>query len=229
MTQGRAAQQVPTRGRFITLEGGEGAGKSTAMAAVRSALESRGRTVHETREPGGTPAAEKIRGLLLDPETGALDPMTELLLMFAARRENVTGSILPALEAGSDVICDRFTEASHAYQGGGRELGPGPVDALTELVHPGLEPDLVLVLDVPVEIGLERIRLRGDAPDRFEGDRRDFLERVRAAYLDRARSNPGRFIVIDATRPPEAVAERVVSAVNATMDALDSQSAGGGS
>ena len=226
MTEGRAPGAVPLRGRFITLEGGEGAGKSTAMAAVRTVLESRGRTVHETREPGGTPAAEKIRGLLLDPETGALDPMTELLLMFAARRENVTGSILPALEAGSDVICDRFTEASHAYQGGGRGLGPGPVEALTALVHPGIEPDLVLVLDVPVEIGLERIRLRGDAPDRFEGDRRDFLERVRSTYLERARSDPARFAVIDATRSPEAVAAAVSSTVNERMDALDSASSG---
>lgn len=207
----------PTRGRFITLEGGEGAGKTTAMDAVIDALERHGRTIRRTREPGGTPAAEKIRGLLLDPATGDLDPLTELLLMFAARRENVVGSILPALRAGHDVVCDRFTEASHAYQGGGRGLGPGPVDALGELVHPELRPDLVLVLDVPVEVGLARIRRRGDAPDRFEGDRVDFLERVRATYLERARTHPDRFVVIDASQDPAAVRAEVVRAVEAVV------------
>ena len=115
-------------GRLICLEGGEGAGKSTAVATIRGWLEARGRSVVTTREPGGTAAAEKIRALLLDPATGALDPMTELLLMFAARRENVVGVIEPALAAGHDVICDRFTDASHAYQGGGRRLGAAPVE-----------------------------------------------------------------------------------------------------
>ncbi|MBY6205825.1 dTMP kinase [Halomonas denitrificans] len=207
-----------TRGRFITLEGGEGAGKTTALAIVREELERRGRRVRTTREPGGTPAAEKIRALLLDPDTGALDPMTELLLMFAARRENVTDAILPALEGGDDVICDRFTEASHAYQGGGRGLGTAPVDALSELVHPGLEPDLVLVLDVPVDVGLARIRARGDAPDRFESDRSEFLERVRAAYLERAANHPDRFVVIDATRSPDEVADAVRAALRRALD-----------
>ena len=209
----------PSRGRFITLEGGEGAGKTTAMDAVIDELERSGRSVRRTREPGGTPAAEKIRALLLDPATGALDPMTELLLMFAARRENVIGTILPALQAGHDVVCDRFTEASHAYQGGGRRLGPGPVDALGELVHPDLRPDLVLVLDVPVEVGLARIRKRGDAPDRFEADRADFLERVRAAYLARAAAHPDRFVVIDAAQEPDAVRRDVLRAVRAAVPA----------
>lgn len=208
-----------SRGRFITLEGGEGAGKTSAMDAIVEALTRQGRTVHRTREPGGTPAAERIRGLLLDPATGELDPLTELLLMFGARRENVVGSVLPALEAGQDVVCDRFTEASHAYQGGGRGLGPAPVEALSSLVHPDLEPDLVLVFDVPVEVGLERIRRKGDAPDRFEGDRKEFLERVRQTYLERARENPDRFVVIDATRTPEQVRGEAVEAVTALVRA----------
>lgn len=206
------------RARLITLEGGEGAGKTTAMEAVVATLQAHGRSVHVTREPGGTPAAERIRGLLLDPATGALDPLTELLLMFAARRENVVGSILPALDAGRDVVCDRFTEASHAYQGGGRGLGSAPVEALSELVHPGLTPDLVLVLDVPVEVGLERIRKRGDAPDRFEGDRRDFLERVRRTYLARAEADPSRFVVIDASQPPEIVRAEIEAALNHALE-----------
>lgn len=204
---------MTTRGRLITLEGGEGAGKTSAMDTVVAALEKQGREVHVTREPGGTPAAERIRGLLLDPATGVLDPLTELLLMFAARRENVTGSILPALEAGKDVVCDRFTEASHAYQGGGRGLGPAPVEALSAIVHPTLQPDLVLVLDVPVDVGLARIRKRGDAPDRFEGDRRDFLERVRQTYLQRAAAHPDRFAVVDASQDPAAVRGEVESII----------------
>ncbi|MDT8408608.1 MAG: dTMP kinase [Wenzhouxiangellaceae bacterium] len=188
------------KGRMICLEGGEGAGKSTALAVVRDWLESRARNVLTTREPGGTPTAEKIRALLLDPATGKLDPVSELLLMFAARRENVVNVIAPALEEGIDVICDRFTDASYAYQGAGRGLGDEPVDRLAQMVHPELVPDLVLVMDVPVELGLQRIRARAAAPDRFEADRAEFLERVRRAYLARAAQNPRRYAVIDASR-----------------------------
>jgi dTMP kinase len=193
------------RGRLICLEGGEGAGKTTALDVVRDWLDERGRPSVTTREPGGTPAAERIRGVLLDPQTGHLDPLTELLLMFAARRENVVDVIEPALAAGKDVICDRFTEASHAYQGAGRGLGPAPVDRLAELVHPGLQPDLVLVLDVPVDIGLERIRRRRGGPDRIEGSQLEFLQRVRQAYLARAEAHPERFRVVDAGGSPKAV------------------------
>jgi dTMP kinase len=189
------------RGRLICLEGGEGAGKTTALNVVRDWLGERGREAVTTREPGGTPAAERIRDVLLDPDTGHLDPVTELLLMFAARRENVVDVIEPALAAGRDVICDRFTDASHAYQGGGRGLGSAPVDRLAELVHPGLQPDLVLVLDVPVEVGLQRIRRRRGGPDRIEGSQVAFLERVRKAYLERAAADPDRFRVIDAGQP----------------------------
>jgi dTMP kinase len=205
------------RGRLICLEGGEGAGKTTALAVVRQWLDERGRESLTTREPGGTPAAERIRQLLLAPETGELDPVTELLLMFAARRENVVDVIEPALAAGTDVICDRFTDASYAYQGGGRELGPAPVERLAELVHPGLEPDLVLVLDVPVDIGLQRIRRRRGGPDRIEGSQTAFLERVRDTYLERARAHPERFRVIDAARPIAEVGAELRRALEACL------------
>jgi len=198
---------------MICLEGGEGAGKTTALDVVRGWLEQRGRTTRITREPGGTPGAERIRALLLDPETGPLDPLTELLLMFAARRENVVNVITPALAAGTDVICDRFTDASHAYQGGGRGLGGAPVELLAGLVHPGLEPDLVLVLDVPVDVGLRRIAARDGAPDRFEAAHGGFLERVRRTYLERAATAPERYAVIDATRPPEQVGRAIEQAL----------------
>jgi len=197
------------RGRLICLEGGEGAGKSTALVAIRRWLEARGREVVVTREPGGTPAAERIRALLLDPATGEIDAITELLLMFAARRENVVQVIEPALAAGKDVISDRFTDASHAYQGGGRGLGSEPVELLAGLVHPDLEPDLVLLLDVPVALGLERIRARKAGPDRIEQGRGEFLERVRQAYLARARANAERYRVIDAGRDLDEVAARI--------------------
>lgn len=196
----------PSKGRLICLEGGEGAGKSTALKVVRDWLTARGREVLATREPGGTPVAEKIRALLLAPETGSIDPVTELLLMFAARRENVVDVIEPALARGVDVICDRFTDASHAYQGGGRGLGSEPVEMLAGLVHPGLVPDLVVVLDVPVETGLARIRGRAGGPDRIEGDGGEFLARVRSAYLERARRDPERYVVIDSDRPRKVVA-----------------------
>ena len=193
----------------MCLEGGEGAGKSTARGLIDGWLQQRGRRTLITREPGGTPAAEKIRKLLLDPQTGDIDPVTELLLMFAARRENVVDRIQPALADDIDVICDRFTDASYAYQGAGRGLGPAPVQQLADLVHPDLAPDLVLVLDVPVEIGLERIRQRRGGPDRFEGGRHEFLERVRQAYLARARANPGTHVVIDASQDIDRVGQAI--------------------
>ncbi|MEN1729521.1 MAG: dTMP kinase [Pseudomonadota bacterium] len=193
------------RGRLITLEGGEGAGKSTAVAVIQAWLEGQGRTVTLTREPGGTPPAEKIRALLLDPETGDLEPLTELLLMFAARTENLRQVIRPALERGEDVICDRFTDASMAYQGYGRRLGTGPIEALRELVHPDLQPDLTLLLDVPVALGMQRIGRRDDQPDRMELNTHAFLERVRQGYLEQAALASDRYHLIDATRSLEQV------------------------
>ena len=200
-------------GFFITLEGGEGAGKTTALQTIQKWLAARGRRVVVTREPGGTAAAERIRELLLDPATGSLTPMSELLLMFAARQENLTQVIRPALARGDDVVSDRFTDASRAYQGAGRALGEAAVETLAGLIHPGFEPDLTLLLDVPVDVGMARIRGRDGGPDRMEQSRPDFLERVRQAYLDRARREPERFAVIDATRPLEAVTAAIEDAL----------------
>jgi dTMP kinase len=200
-------------GRFITLEGGEGAGKTTAMKVIVAWLEARGRQAVVTREPGGTRPAERIREVLLDPATGSLTAMSELLLMFAARQENLAHVIRPALEAGIDVVCDRFTDASRAYQGAGRGLGKEAVESLARLVHPDLRPDLTLLLDVPVAVGLERIRGRGGEPDRMEQNRPDFLERVREAYLSQARSEPERFVVIDASVSFDAVSQAVERAL----------------
>ncbi len=196
-------------GYFITLEGGEGAGKSTAIVTIRDWLEAAGKEFVHTREPGGTPPAERIRDLLLDPATGELAPMTELLLMFAARNENLQQVIRPALTAGKVVVSDRFTDASMAYQGGGRGLGRSPVERLAELVHGDVVPNLTLLLDVPVDIGLERIGERDSGPDRFEQTRPEFLERVRAAYLEQAEREPERFVVIDASAGLDEVNTRI--------------------
>jgi dTMP kinase len=198
-------------GYFITLEGGEGAGKSTAITTIREWLTTAGKTFVLTREPGGTPPAERIRELLLDPATGELAPLTELLLMFAARNENLQQIIRPALAAGKVVVSDRFTDASMAYQGGGRGLGRVPVERLAELVHGDIRPDLTLLLDVPVDVGLDRIGERAAGPDRFEQTRPEFLERVRAAYLEQAEREPQRFAVIDASLGLEAVSKRIRS------------------
>ncbi len=185
------------RGLFITLEGGEGAGKSTQHRRIASWLRERGRDVVETREPGGTAIAEQIRRILLDSRNAALDPKAELLLMFAARAQLLAEVIRPALAAGKVVLSDRFTDASFAYQGGGRELGAKSVALLEKLVHADLQPDLTLLFDMPVGHGLTRVAGRGE-PDRFERESLDFFKRVREAYLDRARHDPERFVIIHA-------------------------------
>ncbi|HEY5781367.1 MAG TPA: dTMP kinase [Lysobacter sp.] len=197
--------------RFITLEGGEGAGKSTVLSALREVLHETGHEVVSTREPGGTPLSEQIRGLLLDPhhETPTID--TELLLMFAARAQHVRETILPALERGAWVISDRFTDASYAYQGAARGGDPVFIAELERRVV-GIAPALTLLLDVPVDIGLQRARGRG-AADRIEGERDDFFERVREGYLARAGAEPARFRVIDATQSPQSVAADAVAHV----------------
>lgn len=191
-------------GRFITVEGIEGVGKSTNLAFVQARLEALGQTVVLTREPGGTALGEAIRGLLLDHRNDTMGDDTELLLMFAARAQHLAEVIRPAMALGHWVLCDRFTDATYAYQGGGRGVARARIAALEEWVQDGLRPDLTLLLDVPVEVGLARAGKRG-ALDRFERERADFFERVRAAYLALADNEPARFRVIDAGQPLEAV------------------------
>lgn len=198
------------RGRFITFEGIDGAGKSSQIAAVVALLQARGGEVEQSREPGGTPLGERLRELLLHE---AMNLETEAMLMFAARREHLAARILPALEAGKWVVCDRFSDATYAYQVGGRGLARDKFEALEAWVHPGFQPDLTLVFDLPPEVAASRVAGAGAAPDRFEREQRDFFERVRAAYLERARQAPQRICVIDANRPPEVVGAEIESIV----------------
>lgn len=203
--------------RFVSLEGGEGAGKTTVLGALRRELAAAGDEVVVTREPGGTPLAETIRGLLLDPEHEPAAPETELLLMFAARAQHVRETIRPALERGAWVLCDRFTDSSYAYQGGGRGLDPALIETLERAVV-GLRPGLTILLDLDVAVGRERTLGRDLVPDRIERERDGFFERVRQAYRERAAADPGRFRVIDASRPADAVAEAAIGALRAWRD-----------
>lgn len=205
------------RGVLVTIEGGEGAGKSTVLAAVHELLRARGFDVVATREPGGTTAGEAVRALLLDPAS-QLVPEAELLLMFAARAQLVREVIRPALARGAAVLSDRFTDASFAYQGGGRGIDGGTIAAL-ERWAAGLKPDLTLLLDVGVEVGMARARSRGGAPDRIESEQGEFFERVRATYLSRARAEPERFRVIDAAQPAAEVVAAVQQALSQWLDA----------
>jgi len=196
------------KGYFISLEGSEGAGKSTQNKRILSWLATRGNVVVETREPGGTVISEQIRRLLLDTRSAGLDALCELLLLFAARSQLVQEVIRPALAEGKVVVCDRFTDASYAYQGGGRQLGAATVASVEKLVLGNLRPDLTLLFDVAVEVGMQRVAGRGEA-DRFETESVRFFERVRNAYLERAAAEPQRFAVIDASRDEEQVWEQV--------------------
>jgi dTMP kinase len=202
-------------GFFITLEGGEGAGKSTQHARIVEWLHAHGRQVVETREPGGTAISEQIRQVLLDTRNAGLDSRAELLLMFAARAQLLQQVIRPALADGKVVVSDRFTDASYAYQGGGRQMGSETVALLEHLVHPDLQPDLTLLFDVSLELGLERVAGRGKA-DRFEVESHKFFERVRNSYLERASADPQRFRVIDANLDQDQVWQQVKSALQAT-------------
>jgi len=204
------------KGFFISLEGGEGAGKSTQHRRIVEWLSSQGRTVIEAREPGGTPVSEQIRQVLLDTRNAGLNATAELLLMFAARSQLVEEVILPALADGNVVVCDRFADASYAYQGGGRQLGAETVAKVEQLVLKDLQPDLTLLFDVPVELGMTRVAGRGEA-DRFEVESVRFFERVRKAYLERAAGDPQRFKIIDASRDQEEVWSQVETALKAGL------------
>jgi dTMP kinase len=200
-------------GLFVTLEGIEGAGKSTIARALQAELEGRGWPVLLTREPGGTPVAEALRAVLLERGEERISPVAETLLMFAARAVHLENAIRPALAAGRCVICDRFTDASFAYQGAGRGVSATLIDELAREVHADLWPQRTLLLDLPVASGLTRAWARASTPDRFEAEQTDFFERVRAAYLERAARDPERIRVIDASRDVEAVTADAVAAL----------------
>lgn len=203
-----------THARFITFEGLEGAGKSTAMAFARDWFEARGETVVCTREPGGTPLAEELRGVLKAVRDEPVASSTELLLMFAARAQHVERVIRPALSEGKVVICDRFTDSTRAYQGAGRGLSMEVIDQLADIAHPDCNPDLTLWLDVPVALGLERAAAR-EAADRFEQETLAFFERVRGGFEALAQRDAGRVQRIDATRPLTEVQAAVEAALEA--------------
>jgi len=221
---------LPAHPRLLSLEGGEGAGKTTVLKALRAELEAGGGEVVCTREPGGTPLAEQIRALLLDPAHEPPTAETELLLMFASRAQHIAGTVRPALERGAWVISDRFTDSSYAYQGGGRGLDPAFIAELERRVV-GLQPGLTLLLDLGVGEGRARARGRdlfdagafGSGPDRIEREHDGFFERVRAAFLARAAADPARFRILDATRPAEEVAAQAVAALRAWRDGTGAQ------
>jgi dTMP kinase len=201
------------QGRFITLEGIEGAGKSTLARTLETVLRERGLPVIITREPGGSPLAEGLRGILLDRGTEQITPVAETLLMFAARSLHIESRIRPALKRGGWVICDRFTDATRAYQGAGRGVDAALIESLAQAVHAQLCPQRTLLLDLPVELGLTRARARRTGGDRFEDEERQFFERARARYLQLAADEPQRVRVIDARLDPAQVATQAFAAI----------------
>jgi dTMP kinase len=198
------------RGKFISVEGIEGVGKSTNIDVLVQRIEAAGHKVLTTREPGGTPFAEDIRDILMNRGDEPIPEIAEVLLMFAARSFNVNNVIVPALEAGTWVVCDRFTDSSRAYQGGGRGIPMETIDRVADWVHGDTWPDVTILLDAPVEVGMERAGKRS-TPDRFEQERHDFFQRVRECYLQLAVNEPDRFVVIDSTCSIDEVRAEVVA------------------
>ena len=200
------------RGKFISVEGIEGGGKSTNIAVLVECIEAAGHKVMTTHEPGGTPYAKDIRDILLNRSDEPVPEIAELLLMFAARSFNVNNTIVPALEAGTWVVCDRFTDSSRAYQGGGRGIPLEVIDRIADWVHGDAWPDLTILLDAPVEIGLARATTRSK-PDRIEQERHDFFQRVRECYMQIAAREPDRVVIIDTTRSLEDVRDDIAALV----------------
>jgi len=204
-------------GKFITLEGGEGVGKSTQLKVVQATLQQAGLNVVMTREPGGTERAERIRELLLARDSEPMPSSCELLLMFAARATHLHNVIKPALQRGDWVVCDRFTDASYAYQGYGRGLPIEDIRELERMVHGDMQPDMTLLLDAPVELGMQRAQKRSASgaqeTDRFETEQLSFFERVRLGYNIRAGEHAARFRIIDASQPLEAVSDSIRSVI----------------
>lgn len=206
-----------SKGFFLTIEGTEGVGKSTNLSFIADCIKRKGISLEITREPGGTPFAEEIRNLLLSPRDESVAPLSELLLMFAARAQHLQNKIIPALNAGTWVLSDRFTDATYAYQAGGRCLPVRDIEIQENLVQGELRPDLTFILDADPEIGMARAKKRG-ALDRFELERLEFFERVRAQYLERARKNPQRYAVIDASCSLNEVQEQIVGELKRYLD-----------
>ncbi len=201
------------RGKFISVEGIEGVGKSTNIDVVVRRIEAAGHKVLTTREPGGTPFAEDIRDILMNRNDEPIPEIAEVLLMFAARSFNVNNVIVPALEAGTWVVCDRFTDSSRAYQSGGRGIPMETIDRIADWVHGDTWPDVTILLDAPVEVGMERAGRRS-APDRFEQELHDFFQRVRECYLQIAAREPDRFVIIDTTRTIDEVSSDVANLID---------------
>ena len=201
------------KGKFITFEGVDGAGKSTHIDKVISFLESQNISVKRTREPGGTKLGEKLRELLLHDE---MDPETETLLMFAARRQHIAEIIKPALDEGVFVVSDRFTDATYAYQYGGKQVAYSKIQTLEAWVHPDLKADLTLLFDLPVEISIDRLK-KNRTPDKFEKESEAFFNRLRNVYLDLARQHPNRYKIINANQPIETVSRDVIEAIKTIL------------
>ena len=205
------------RGKFITVEGIEGVGKSTNIEFLSALIEDSGSEVVRTREPGGTPMAERIRALLLEHGEEPMTDIAELLLFFASRSLHIHNTIKPALQAGKWIVCDRFTDASRAYQGDGRGLNQDTINTLADWVQEDLQPDLTILLDAPAEVGMERAGRRG-AADRLEIEKTDFYARVRDGYLSLAEAEPHRFAVIDASRPLADVQADISETINSLLN-----------
>ena len=207
------------RGKFITIEGTEGVGKTTNIQFIQSLMDKHKLAYATTREPGGTPLAEQIRELLLSPREESVSNSAELLMVFAARAQHIYQVIEPSLSEGAWVLCDRFTDATYAYQGAGRLMDTGLIAELEMMVQGSLRPDLTLILDIPVQIGIKRAGERS-TPDRFELEQVEFFERVRSQYLQIAKDNPQRCVVIDASKPLEAVQAQIGAALERFLESI---------